>query len=70
MNDEMLAKMNAFTDLKERNAFINKILRRMHDQAYFLPLWANDSLFVTSKAVDLNVPPYLAFTMLDNVAKT
>jgi ABC-type transport system substrate-binding protein len=65
----MLGKLNNFTDMKERYAYINKIFRRMHDEAYFLPLWANDTLYVTSKKVDLKVAPYLAFTPLQDVAK-
>ncbi len=68
-NDAMLAKMNDFTDAKERNAFLNKILRRFHEQAYMLPLWANDSLFVTGKQVNFDVPGYLAYTMVHGVAK-
>lgn len=68
-NDDMLKRMNAFTDQKERNAFINSILRRMHDEAYFMPLWANDTLCVTSKSVKFDVPPYIAFTPLENVSK-
>jgi peptide/nickel transport system substrate-binding protein len=69
-NDEMLTKMNNFTSAKEREVFINKILRRMHDEAYFLPLWANDTLYVTSKKVDLKVAPFLAFAPLEDVTKT
>jgi peptide/nickel transport system substrate-binding protein len=69
-NDEMLAKMNNFTDMKEREAFNNKVLRRMHDQAYFLPLWANDTLYVANKSVNFTVAPFLAFAPLENVAKT
>jgi peptide/nickel transport system substrate-binding protein len=69
-NDEMLAKLNNFTDVKERNAYINKILRRMHDEAYFLPLWANDTLYVASKKVNLKVAPFLAFAPLEDVTKT
>jgi peptide/nickel transport system substrate-binding protein len=69
-NDEMLAKVNNFTDAKQRDAFINKILRRMHDEAYFLPLWANDTLYVTAKNVDFKVAPFLAFAPLEDVAKT
>jgi len=34
-----------------------------------MPLWANDTLCVASKAVQFDVPPYLAFTPLENVAK-
>ena len=66
----MLAKVNNFTDAKQRDAFINKILRRMHDEAYFLPLWANDTLYVTAKNVDFKVAPFLAFAPLEDVAKT
>ena len=69
-NDEMLAKLNNFTDLKEREAFINKMLRRLHEQAYFLPLWANDTLYVTSKNVNFTVAPFLAFAPLQDVTKT
>jgi peptide/nickel transport system substrate-binding protein len=69
-NDEMLAKVNNFIDPKERIAFINKMLRRMHDEAYFLPLWANDTLYVTTKKVGLKVAPYLAFAPLEDVTKT
>ncbi|HTQ82614.1 MAG TPA: hypothetical protein VMI47_05040, partial [Pseudolabrys sp.] len=69
-NDEMLAKLNNFTDMKEREAFINKILRRMHDEAYFMPLWANDTLYVTTKKVNLKVAPYLAFAPLEDITKT
>ena len=69
-NDEMLAKLNNFTDMNERNAFINKILRRMHDEAYFLPLWANDTLYVTSKKVNFKVAPFLAFAPLQDISKT
>jgi hypothetical protein len=35
-----------------------------------MPLWANDTLFVTAKAVKFDVPPYLAFTTLEKVTKT
>ena len=66
-NDEMLSELNNFTNMKERDAFINKILRRMHDEAFFMPLWANDTLYVTSKKVNLKVAPYLAFAPLDDV---
>lgn len=69
-HDEQLARMNAFSSPSERNAFINKVLRRLHDEAYYLPLWANDTLYVTSKSVKLDVPPYLSFTALDRVTKT
>src|SRR5262249_42332121 len=69
-NDEMLAKLNNFTDMKEREAYINKALRRLHDLAYFLPLWANDTLYVTSKNVNFKVAPFLAFAPLEDVAKT
>jgi len=69
-NDEMLAKLNDFTDTKKRDAFINKVLRRMHDEAYFLPLWANDTLYVTTKKVNFKVAPFLAFAPLQDVAKT
>jgi peptide/nickel transport system substrate-binding protein len=69
-NDEMLDKMNNFTDPKERDAFINAMLRRMHEQAFFLPLWANDTLYVTSKNVNFKVAPFLAFAPLEDVAKT
>lgn len=69
-NDDMLAKMNNFTDMKERDAYLNKILRHYHEQAFFLPLWANDTLFVASKAVKLDVQPYIAYAVLDSTAKT
>jgi hypothetical protein len=62
--------MNSFTDLKEREAYINKILRHYHDEAFFLPLWANDTLFVASKSVELNVAPYMAYSVLDRTIKT
>ena len=54
-NDEMLSELNNFTNMKERDAFINKILRRMHDEAFFMPLWANDTLYATSKKVNFKV---------------
>jgi peptide/nickel transport system substrate-binding protein len=69
-NDAMLNKINNFTDAKERTAFINKLLRRMHDEAYFMPLWANDTLYVTTKKVNLKVAPFLAFAPLEDVTKT
>ena len=31
-NDDMLAKMNNFTDMKERDGYLNKILRHYHEQ--------------------------------------
>ena len=63
-------KMNSINNASERNAFINKILRRLHEEAYYLPLWANDTLFVTGKSVKFDVPPYLSFTTLEKVTKT
>lgn len=69
-NDAMLAKMNSFIDPQERYDYLNKILRRIHDEAFLLPLWAMDSLYVTAKNIDLKVPPYLSFTVLDKVTKT
>ena len=69
-NDAMLAKLNDFTDMNKRNAYINKLLRRLHDEAYFLPLWANDTLYVAAKKVNLDVPPFLAFAPLQDVTKT
>lgn len=68
-NDAMLAKMNSFTDPEERYAYLNSIMRRLHDEAIILPLWAMDSLYITAKNVDLQVPPYLSFTVLNKVAK-
>ncbi len=68
-NDAMLARMAAFTDQEERRKFLNKIMRYLHDKAYILPLWALDSLYVTGKNVDLNVPPYLSYTVLDHISK-
>ncbi|MBV8888969.1 MAG: ABC transporter substrate-binding protein [Alphaproteobacteria bacterium] len=67
-NDGMLARMNSFTDQAERTAFLNQILRHLHDEALLLPLWANDTLFVTSRNVVFDVPPYLAYTILADVA--
>ncbi len=69
-NDKMLAKMNTIIDPKERYDFLNKIMRRLHDEAFILPLWAMDSLYVTAKNIDLKVPPYLSYTALDNVSKS
>ena len=69
-HDEMLARMNSINNASERNAYINKILRRLHEEAYYMPLWANDTLFVTAKSVKFDVPPYLAFTTLERVTKT
>jgi len=69
-HDEMLARMNSINNPSERNAYINRILRRLHEEAYYMPLWANDTLFVTAKAVKFDVPPYLAFTTLEKVTKT
>ena len=61
---------NSINNAAERNAFINRILRRLHEEAYYMPLWANDTLFVTGKAVKFDVPPYLSFTTLEKVTKT
>jgi ABC-type transport system substrate-binding protein len=69
-HDEMLGRMNSISDAAQRNAYINKILRRLHEEAYYMPLWANDTLFVTGKAVQFDVPPYLSFTTLEKVTKT
>jgi peptide/nickel transport system substrate-binding protein len=69
-NEAMLQKMNSFTSMEERYAFQNKIMRQLHDKAYILPLWANDTIYVAAKNVDIRVPSYLAFAPLNNVAKT
>jgi len=67
--DAMLAKINAFTDMGERDRFMNGILRRLHEEALLLPLWSNDTLYVTRKEVRFDVPPYYPFTILRDVAK-
>ena len=67
-NDAMLDQLNNFMSAKERDAFINKALRRMHDKAYFMPLWANDTLYVAKKGVNLTVAPFLAFAPLQDVS--
>ena len=66
----MLAKIDTFTDMKARDAFMNEILRVIHDKALVLPLWADNNLFATAKSVNLKVPPYLSFTALRWVTKT
>lgn len=68
-NDAMLDKMAHFTDSEKRRQFLNKIMRYLHDKAYILPLWALDSLYVTGKDIDLKVPPYLSYTVLDHISK-
>jgi peptide/nickel transport system substrate-binding protein len=69
-HDEMLGRMNSISDTAQRNAYINKILRRLHEDAQYMPLWANDTLFVTRKSVKFDVPPYLSYTALEKVTKT
>jgi peptide/nickel transport system substrate-binding protein len=68
-SDEMVRRVDAFTDMKEREAFMAKILHRVHEQAFLLPFWSIDTLYVTSKKVKFDVPPYYAYTMINNVAK-
>ena len=46
------------------------VLGPITSYAQGMPLWANDTLFVTAKAVKFDVPPYLAFTTLEKVTKT
>lgn len=67
--DKLLRKMNDFSSVKERQAYISGLFRKIHDDAVFMPLWSVQSVYATRANISWKPTPAVSWPILWNIEK-
>ncbi len=68
--DQRLARMNDFTDPAKRADFMRDIWMKIHDDAAFLTLWSDQTIYGARKNITWKPTPVVSWPILWNVRKT
>ena len=67
--DDMIDKMNDFSDVAAREKHISGIYQRINDKAAIIPLWATDTIFVSRNNIQWLPTANATWPVFKNIIK-